>query len=146
MAVTAPNSYVNVLTGEVLDFVTMSDEEIVVALRDLQSALDATRSAVRVAQAELMERMARDGATLRMTDIATLRLHHESKPVGKKAVQELYQRCPDEFKERCFAFDIRPLKTGLNELAKLGHEWRELVDKVYETTPKLKVEWKEEPS
>lgn len=146
MAIAATNMHVNPLTGEVFDFAAMSDEDIVAALKSFQQAMDSVRSALRSAEAELTERMEKDGATLRLTNLATLRLHNESRPVSKKAVEELYQKCPDPFKERCFAFDIRPLKSGLNELAKLGHEWRELVERLYETRPKLKVEWKETAS
>lgn len=143
MAIATPNTHDNLLTGEVLDLTDMSDEEIVAALKDLQETLDSVKRAVRVAEAELMERMAKEGATLRPTELANLRLHNESRPVSKKAVEALYSRCPEGFKERCFAFDIRPLKSGLNELAKLGHEWRESVERLYETKQKLKVEWKE---
>ncbi len=37
--------------------------------------------------------------------------------------------------------DLRPLKSGLNELAKLGDDWRQKVEAIYADTWTLNVEW-----
>lgn len=137
-------AYINLRTGEVLDFQAMNDEEIVEQLWDLEQAHWAAKAALDEAKAELQRRMESDGATLRLTPRAKLRLHKKTRIRDRKLVEQLYSECPPPLKDKCFALDVRPLKTGLNELAKLGEDWRRKVDAIYEESYGLKVEWQEE--
>lgn len=137
-------AHVNIVTGEVLDLAAMTDEEIVEQLKDLEQAAWATKVTLDAAKLELQRRMENDGAKLRLTPSAKLRLHKRTRIRDRKLVEQLHRECPDALKDRCFRFDIRPLKTGLNELAKLGDDWRRKVDAIYEESHALKVEWVEE--
>lgn len=134
---------INLRTGEVLDFAAMTDDEIVEQMRDLEAAAWTAKVTLDAAKAELQRRMEDDGAKLRLTPLAKLRLHKRTRIRDRKLVERLYNECPEPLKDKCFAFDIRPLKTGLNELAKLGDDWRRKVDAIYEESHTLKVEWTE---
>lgn len=137
-------AYVNIFTGEVLDLATMTDEEIVEQLRDLEQAAWDTKVILDAAKLELQRRMEDDGAKLRLTPAAKLRLHKRTRVRDRKLVEQLHRECPEALKDRCFRFDIRPLKSGLNELAKLGDDWRRKVEAIYEESHALKVEWVEQ--
>jgi hypothetical protein len=46
-------------------------------------------------------------------------------------------------RDKCFKVKLEPRKVGLNELAKLGSDWKEKVESLYVEVPYLKVEWQE---
>jgi hypothetical protein len=132
---------VNVRTGEVLDSEQLTDEEIVQELKDLETIYDLAKEARDMARNILIGRMEADGAKLRLTSVAKVRLQTTSRVRDRKLVEKLYELCPDELKEKCFKHDLRPLKTGLNELSKLGDDWRDKVDAIYQDSYSLKIEW-----
>ncbi len=132
---------VNLKTGEALDFAAMSDEEIVAQLKDLEEVFEMARMARDTARAVLIRRMEAEGATLKLTPFAKIRLRKQSKIRDRKLVEALYKICPPELKAKCFQMDLRPLKSGLNELAKLGDDWRQKVEAIYADTWTLNVEW-----
>lgn len=135
--------HINPLTGEVLQLASLTDAELVEHLSALEQDYASVRQALYAVRGEILTRMQRDGARLRLTPRAKLRVHYESRVRDRRLVERLYELCPESLRDRCFRFDIRPLKSGLNELAKLGSEWQERVDALYDQVPVLKVEWVE---
>jgi len=135
---------INFITGEILDFGSMTDEEIVEQIKDLEDAYAMANLTLKVAKAALIERMQKEGATLKLTPMGQVRLKATNRVVNKELVEALHRECPEPMKKKCFAFDIRPLKNGLNELAKLGSDWKAKVDTIYETTYSLGIEWANE--
>jgi len=133
--------YINFKTGGVLDFQQMTDEQIVEQLADLEEVYEVARTARDAARNTLISRMEAEGATLKLTPLAKIRLRKQSKIRDRKLVETLYKICPTELRDKCLAMDLRPLKTGLNELAKLGEEWRKKVEAIYTETWMLAVEW-----
>lgn len=138
---------INLKTGEKLEFSQMTDEQIVEQLADLEEMYEIARTARDIARSTLISRMEAEGAKLRLTPMAKVRLRKSSRIRDRKLVENLYKICPDELKDKCFKHDLRPLKSGLNELAKLGDDWRHKVDAIYVETNSLNVEWieQEEP-
>lgn len=138
---TSATEHLDFITGEIFDPSTMTDDELAQQLKTVEEAYDRAKMARDAIKTCLINRMDADGAKLRLTTAATLRLNYPSRVKDKKDVQKLYDICPEQFRPKCFAFDIRPLKRGLNELAKLGSDWQERVDSLYQETPSLKIEW-----
>ncbi len=132
---------VNLKTGETLDLSQMTDEQIVEQLADLEEMFEMAKIARDAARAALISRMESEGATLKLTPIAKIRLRKQTRIRDRKLVEALYKICPVELKEKCFQMDLRPLKSGLNELAKLGDDWRQKVDAIYAESYSLNVEW-----
>jgi len=133
--------FINVQTGEILNFESMTDEEIVNQLETLEDLAMQAKSALDGAKQTLISRMIADGAKLRLTEKAKVRLLVQSRPSDQKLIEKLYEECPEQLKSRCFKFEVKPIKSGLNELAKLGEEWRRKVDACYKTSTSLKIEW-----
>lgn len=133
---------INLRTGEVLDFSTWTEEEIVAELRDLEDILQTAREARDYAKSVLLARMNQAGATLLPTADATVKVRMRPGRPTQRMVDDLYKICPDDFKEKCFRAELRPLKHGMNQLAQLGTEWQKRVDALYQEVPTLDVEWK----
>jgi hypothetical protein len=134
---------VNPITGELIDLETADDEVIMAAVKDMEDAVQTMNLALRGLRVVIQERMKKAGATLKITSMGKVRLRFNAKIADKRLVDALYKECPEELKKACFAFDIRPLKTGLNELAKMGDSWKAKVDSLYEQVPSLVFEWNE---
>lgn len=137
---------VDQITGEVinlkqLDIVAMNDEELAETLKLLESSFNDVREVYNSARQEFISRMEHNGAKLKLTSIGKFRINIDRQVVSTKLVEDLESICPQEFKSKCFTYDIRPLKTGLNELAKLGEDWNKKVNALYRETPRLKMEW-----
>jgi len=132
---------VNARTGEVMELDAMSDEQLVLELKELEDVYQLAREARDAAKLTLISRMVEDGAKLRLTPVAKVRLQKSVKIRDKKMVDKLFELCPEQLKEKCFKHDLRPLKSGLNELAKLGDDWKTRVDALYQETNSLKIEW-----
>ena len=135
---------INVQTGEVIETAELTDDELVQSLRELEDAYAAARVARDTVRQELIGRMEEDGAKLKLTKHAKVRLQTTTRVGDRRLVDELYEKCPDSLRKTCFKFDMRPVKKGLNELAKLGEDWRKRVDAIYKTSSSLQVEWLEE--
>ena len=134
-------AYMNVQTGEVLDYDQLTDEQIVEHLADLEELATQAKAAVEGAKQTLMIRMEREGAKLRITPLGKVRLHKSSRAGDRRNIEKLYEECPEELKEACFKHDVRPIKSGLNELAKLGDDWKMKVDACYKESATIKVDW-----
>jgi hypothetical protein len=134
---------INLRTGEVLDFSQWTDEEILVELQDLEEIYRVAKEARDMAKNTILARMEQDGAKLRMTDVAEVRVQMTSRVRDARLVEQLHDICPPQLRDKCFRTKLEPKKAGLNELAKLGSEWQERVDAIYEQVPYLKIEWQE---
>ena len=134
---------INLTTGEVLDFTTSTDEEILDELKQLEQIYQIAKEARDMAKSVLLNRMEQDGATLRMTDVAKVRVQMTSRVREARLVEQLHDICPPQLRDKCFRTKLEPKKAWLNELAKLGSEWQERVDAIYEQGPYLKIEWRE---
>lgn len=136
---------INFLSGELIENPDrMTDEELMAHLKDLEQVAAAANFTLRAVKGILTERMVKDGAKLRLLSLGKLRLHADSRVRDKKLVEALYKECPTTLREKCFAVDLRPLKTGLKELGKMGADWQKKVDELYEVSNSLKVEWNQE--
>lgn len=134
---------INLTTGEVLDFTKSTDEEILDELKQLEQIYQIAKEARDMAKNVLLNRMEQDGATLRMTDVAKVRMQTRNAVRDYRLVEQLHDLCPAKLRAKCFRAELKPRKAGLNELAKLGSEWQERVDAIYEQVPYLKIEWRE---
>ena len=132
---------INVQTGEVLDWSQATEEEILDDLRELEEVYQLAKQARDAARSAILDRMTRAGATLLLTDVAKVRINYTSKVRDPKLVELLYKECPEQFREKCFQVELKPRKAGLNELAKLGADWKKKVESIYVPVPSLKVEW-----
>ena len=132
---------INIRTGELLDFSTWTEEEIVEELRDLEDLLKLAIEARFHAKSALLSRMEQAGATLLPTSAATVKVKMRPGKPTQRMVDDLYTVCPDEFKNECFKAELKPMKRGLNKLAKLGTKWQQMVDALYQETPVLDIEW-----
>ena len=65
---------INLRTGEVLDFSQWTDEEILAELQDLEEIYRVAKEARDMAKSTILARMEQDGAKLRMTDVAKVRV------------------------------------------------------------------------
>jgi len=135
--------FVNLKTGEMLDFAEWTDEEILTELRDLEEIYQAAKLARDAARRIIIDRMEQDGAKLRLTSVGKARLRKSSRVRDKKLVEQLYELCPPEMKEKCFDMELKPRKAGLNELAKLGNDWETRVNALYDETSYLVVDWED---
>lgn len=131
----------NVRTGEILDWSQATEEEILDDLRELEEVYQLAKQARDAARSAILDRMTRAGATLLLTDVAKVRINYTSKVRDPKLVELLYKECPEQFREKCFQVELKPRKAGLNELAKLGADWKKKVESIYVPVPSLKVEW-----
>jgi hypothetical protein len=132
---------VNARTGEVMELDEMSDEQLVLELKELEDVYQVAKDAREYAKFILQQRMEKEGAKLKLTPVAKVRLHSAVKIRDRKLVDKLFENCPEALRDKCFKHDLRPLKSGLNELAKLGDEWKARVDSIYQETYSLKIEW-----
>lgn len=132
---------INVQTGEVLDWSQATEEEILDDLRELEEVYQLAKQARDAARSAILDRMTQAGATLLLTDVAKVRINYTSKVRDPKLVELLYKECPEQFREKCFQVELKPRKAGLNELAKLGADWKKKVESIYVPVPSLKVEW-----
>ena len=133
---------INLRTGEVLDFSARTEEEIVAELRDLEDILQTAREARDYAKSVLLARMNQAGATLLPTPEATVKVKIRPNRPTQRMVDDLYNVCPAEFRDKCFKTELKPLKRGMNQLAQLGSEWQQRVDALYQEVPTLDIEWK----
>lgn len=134
---------INVRTGEVLDWSQATEEEILDDLRELEEVYQLAKQARDAARSVILDRMTRAGATLLLTDVAKVRINRTSRVSDQKLVEQLYDECPPQLRDKCFKVKLEPRKVGLNELAKLGSDWKEKVESLYVEVPYLKVEWQE---
>lgn len=134
---------INLRTGEVLDFSQWTDEEILAELQDLEEIYRVAKEARDAARSVILDRMTRAGATLLLTDVAKVRINRTSRVSDQKLVERLYDECPPQLWDKCFKVKLEPRKVGLNELAKLGSDWKKKVESLYVEVPYLEVEWQE---
>ncbi len=132
---------INVQTGEVLDWSQATEEEILDDLRELEEVYQLAKQARDHAKSVLLSRMEQAGATLLPTSAATVKVKMRPGKPTQRMVDDLYTVCPDEFKNECFKAELKPIKRGLNKLAKLGTKWQQMVDALYQETPVLDIEW-----
>lgn len=135
------NEMVNTETGEVYDLENMDDEELAVALKEIDEQYNHFREARHRVKEKIIERMAIDGARLRHTEVAKFTVNRVSKVNSQEMVKQLFRECPMEYREKCFKSELTPKKIGLRELAKLSREWRLKVDSLYREEKVLKIEW-----
>lgn len=119
----------------------MGDEEVLLAIKQLEDIAAKTSKLARSLRAEFLGRMVRDGAKLRLTPVAHVRVYSESKLIDKTTLGSLYDSCPEALRNKCFSIEYKPLKRGLDELAKLGSQWHERIDELYRQEPSLRIEW-----
>ena len=93
---------VNLKTGETLDLSQMTDEQIVEQLADLEEMFEMAKLASDAARAALISRMESEGATLKLTPMAKIRLRKQTRIRDRKLVEALYKICPVDLKEKCF--------------------------------------------
>ena len=115
---------INVQTGEVLDWSQATEEEILDDLRELEEVYQLAKQARDAARSVILDRMTRAGATLLLTDVAKVRINRTSRVSDQKLVERLYDECPPRLRDKCFKVKLEPRKVGLNELAKLGSDWK----------------------
>jgi hypothetical protein len=132
---------VNPLTGEIVELDKATDDELISNIKDMEEMAEAISLALRGCKMAISERMTKEGAKLKISPWGKVRIRYSARVADKRLVEALYSECPEQMKKACFAFDIRPLKTGLNELAKLGAAWQSKVVALYENVPSLVFEW-----
>lgn len=134
---------INARTGELVNISEMTDEELVLELKEQEEIYNLAKAARDSVRFALISRMEAEGAKLKLTNAGKVRLRSTVRVRDRKLVEELFKICPEELKEKCFKHDLRPLKSGLNELAKLGDDWRHRVDSIYQETNSIVVEYAE---
>jgi len=131
----------NYVTGEIIEVEKADDETLMQAIREMQTHEQRLQGSLRMLTAVLADRMKHEGATLKITSQGKARIRFTARVKDKNRVLALYKECPELFKARCFQTEIKPMKAGLKELAKLNADFKAKVDELYEMTPSMTFEW-----
>lgn len=119
----------------------LSDEDLLGFIRDMEETARKANNAAKRLKGELLERMMADGARIRLTNLAKVRLYEQSILVDKQSIHVLYDDCPVDLRSKCFAIEYKPLKRGLSLLAKLSSAWNERICMMYKRELGLRIEW-----